>query len=344
MEGSIFDPEEMMEQSILDLFDISDFSSFDDDYSEVSNNSLCNTDSDDELHSEQSRSTECKFTERCDISATKENFVGIIGETAVSMRPVVVDGRLLFEPISTELRSTLSDYSRSVAGSMPSESLLPAVLRAEELVPTDNKNLFRIDPLEKLALTQRVDAISAASLIVTNAISPKHIYKTACDTYRVQVGKGNKTKPNGKFSRNTRSEVEAMWLCELALLFIDCPKTLEEMMSNGNYNCLHQRGLVSSPQDFLMKLTYKAEDMRERLVLKDWESANAAASLKEIISQLPCGEDSEECNMKYKRPLDIKIEQSVKNEHENDVRKRRRRQSSPCVDLQPTLVPVFTLF
>ena len=116
--------------------------------------------------------------------------------------------------------------------------------------------------------------------------TPKHIYKTACDTYRVQVGKGSKNKPNGKFSRNARNEEDAIWLCELALLFIDCPPSLEEMIYNGNYKCLYQRGLVTSPEDFLLKLSNQAESMRNRSVLKEDEWKRAALSLSKIMSSL----------------------------------------------------------
>eukprot|EP01036_Dinobryon_divergens_P040719 gene40719-53871_t len=84
--------------------------------------------------------------------------------------------------------------------------------------------------------------------------NPRHIYKTACDTFRVQVGKGSRRERNGKFSRNARSEVDALWLCELALVIIDCPPTLEDIVRIGNYKHLAHKGLVVSAQDFAVKL------------------------------------------------------------------------------------------
>ena len=118
-------------------------------------------------------------------------------------------------------------------------------------------------------------------------IPPKHIYKTTCDTYRVQVGKGSKSKPNGKFSRNARTEFDAIWLCEIALLFIDTPLCLDEVIYNGNYKCLHQRGLVTSPEDFIVQLSKQADIMRSRSLIKEDEWSRAAAALSVIMSSMP---------------------------------------------------------
>jgi len=115
----------------------------------------------------------------------------------------------------------------------------------------------------------------------------KHIYRTTCDTFRVQVGKGVKGNPNGKFSRNIRNETDALWLCEIALLFIDCPPNLSEMLCNGNYKCLLQRNMVQNPNDYLITLTAMIEQMLSRGFLKPPEWERAMAALKNVQTASP---------------------------------------------------------
>eukprot|EP01041_Mallomonas_annulata_P007471 gene7471-15289_t len=138
-----------------------------------------------------------------------------------------------------------------------------------------------ISGLAGLSASQMSSAGNRSSAVSMN---PKHIYRTACDTYRVQVGKGSKGNPNGKFSRNVRSELDAIWLCEIALLFIDCPPSLKEMICNGNYKCLLHRQLVSNPSDYLSKLTMQAEQMRARGFLKESEWQRATTALVDIMA------------------------------------------------------------
>jgi len=113
---------------------------------------------------------------------------------------------------------------------------------------------------------------------ILNLLPMKHIYRTTYDTFRVQVGKGVKGKPHGKFSRNIRNETDALWLCEIALLFIDCPPNLSEMLCNGNYKCLLQRNMVHSPEHYLATIATKIEEMRSRGYVRheEWERATGA--------------------------------------------------------------------
>lgn len=113
--------------------------------------------------------------------------------------------------------------------------------------------------------------------------NPKHIYKTACETYRVQVGKGSRKEKTGKFSRNARSETDALWLCELALIINDCPPTLEDIVRCGNYRHIQQKGLVATPQEFAVKLLQQAELMQFRGLLRPDESQIALFSLRSIL-------------------------------------------------------------
>jgi hypothetical protein len=116
-------------------------------------------------------------------------------------------------------------------------------------------------------------------------INPKHIYKTACDTYRVQMSKGSKTNPNGKFSRNTRSELDALWMCEFALILIDRPTGFDDILQNGNYKCLLQRGIVSSPEDFADKLHMHMQDLSSRGLLKPTEVEKLNPLMEKHIPQ-----------------------------------------------------------
>eukprot|EP00602_Paraphysomonas_sp_CaronLab_P007201 CAMPEP_0185039018 /NCGR_PEP_ID=MMETSP1103-20130426/35399_1 /TAXON_ID=36769 /ORGANISM="Paraphysomonas bandaiensis, Strain Caron Lab Isolate" /LENGTH=352 /DNA_ID=CAMNT_0027577735 /DNA_START=62 /DNA_END=1121 /DNA_ORIENTATION=+ len=124
------------------------------------------------------------------------------------------------------------------------------------------------DQLASLVAAQQALKQNSSS---TKRINPKHIYKTACDTYRVQMSKGSKSNPNGKFSRNARSETDALWLCEFALILIDRPNGFEDILSNGNYKCMLQRGIVRSPEDFAHKLGENLLDLESRDLLKTHE-------------------------------------------------------------------------
>ena len=109
---------------------------------------------------------------------------------------------------------------------------------------------------------------------------PKHIYKTHSGTYRVQVGKGSKQNRNGKFSRNARTETEALWLCEIALISIDSPTNLEDIIRDGNYQCLLERGLVKDHNDFALQLVEQTELMKDKGMLDANEIQRVVAVLR----------------------------------------------------------------
>jgi hypothetical protein len=116
-------------------------------------------------------------------------------------------------------------------------------------------------------------------------INPKHIYKTSCDTYRVQMSKGSKTNPNGKFSRNTRNEVDALWLCEFALLLVERPCGFDDILMNGNYKCLLQRRLVTNSDDFALKLIQQMSELSHRGLLKPAETEKLTGMLPKFLPQ-----------------------------------------------------------
>lgn len=146
-------------------------------------------------------------------------------------------------------------------------------------------------------------------------INPKHIYKTACDTYRVQMSKGSKTNPNGKFSRNTRSELDALWLCEFALILIDRPTGFDDILQNGNYKCLLQRGIVSSPEDFADKLHMHMQDLTSRGLLKPTELEKLNPLMEKHIPQ--------------QYPFNDRNQQSQRDETMHEVEDKGGKQSSP---------------
>ena len=141
----------------------------------------------------------------------------------LQVRMVQFGNTFHFVPVSAEDASTVAVNALTSAECQElSISVLPGVLHgnldkihATHATSADNANNY----VNGTTATH----ISHTAAIHNAVINPKHIYKTSCDTYRVQVGKGNKKEKNGKFSRNARSEMDALWLCELALIFLDCP-------------------------------------------------------------------------------------------------------------------------
>ena len=112
---------------------------------------------------------------------------------------------------------------------------------------------------------------------------PKHIYVTSSETYRVQVGKRSKNEPNGKFSRNARNELDALWICEIALIGIDRPLTIDDAAQNGNYEIMQAKGIVESPFDLLVKLVEKVFHMKKRSLIKDGEADDALNVLHRLL-------------------------------------------------------------
>jgi hypothetical protein len=111
------------------------------------------------------------------------------------------------------------------------------------------------------------------SIDQTNKLLPKYIYVTKARRYRVQMSMRLKDKRSKKFSKNAETEIEALWICEVILLAIDAPNSLQEVISNGNYKYLHHLGHVSSPTDFLHKLIENAQEIRIHNILQpeEWE-------------------------------------------------------------------------
>jgi hypothetical protein len=134
---------------------------------------------------------------------------------------------------------------------------------------------------------EAVSSIDTTSINPTDLISPKHIYNTSCDTFRVQISKGSKVNPNGKFSRNARNEIDAFWLCECALILVDRPSCFQDMLVNGNYKCLVQRSLVSSPEDYDRQLRDRVGELYSRKLLKRAEYEKIAAVLLQQQPSVP---------------------------------------------------------
>ena len=131
----------------------------------------------------------------------------------------------------------------------------------------------------------------------------KHIYKTSSDTYRVQIGKGSKAQRNGKFSRNTQTEYEALWLCELALVAIDCPSSLDDIIRGGNYKSMLEKGLVLNPTDFAIKLVDHAEQYKIRQLLRDDEVDRAVAVFRTLFPPALLSSLAAGCSLFDRPPL-----------------------------------------
>jgi hypothetical protein len=134
-------------------------------------------------------------------------------------------------------------------------------------------------------LPQLPTPFSSAPPLSEKFINAKHIYKTG-DSFRVQMCTGKKPQ-NKKFSRNVRSELDALWLCEYALIFVDAPSTFDRVLHFGNYFCFTQRNIVSSPQEFGAQLNQHLPDFAQRGLLKDHEHAVIANTLASIVPRTP---------------------------------------------------------
>mmetsp|Transcript_20094 Transcript_20094/g.28881 ORF Transcript_20094/g.28881 Transcript_20094/m.28881 type:complete len:463 (+) Transcript_20094:73-1461(+) len=126
------------------------------------------------------------------------------------------------------------------------------------------------------------------------ALTPKHVYKTSCDTYRVQLSKGSRLFPNKKFSRNARTEIDALWLCECALVLIDQPETFRDLLRNGNFQYLLQKEIISSADDFAAQLQRSVKELGNRKKLKAHEIDQITSTLKCILPSYPNSQDSHE--------------------------------------------------
>lgn len=114
----------------------------------------------------------------------------------------------------------------------------------------------------------------------------RHIYKTNCNAYRVQMSVGSKVNPNGKFSRNTREEKDALWLCEFAILFIHLPSTPEYLFQWGNFDYLIEFGYCSGYDDYVASLIREFVDLTSRSLIKPAEFENLRGILSSFFPTL----------------------------------------------------------
>ena len=187
--------------------------------------------------------------------------------TAVFMKLVITDGAMHLVPTTEHDTMFLLHYA---CGSHRSESIsISVACPADQMIanPYDRQHVSK-------------DSTSTLSL------QPKHIYLTPSDTYRVQLGRKSIDGPNRKFSRNTRTEEDALWICELALLIINKPNSFEEIVRNGNFVFIRARGLVSSPKDMMIKLVEKSQYFKRLKVLREYEVSDALHVLGTLIPPL----------------------------------------------------------
>mmetsp|Transcript_5584 Transcript_5584/g.5772 ORF Transcript_5584/g.5772 Transcript_5584/m.5772 type:complete len:479 (+) Transcript_5584:47-1483(+) len=114
--------------------------------------------------------------------------------------------------------------------------------------------------------------------------NPRHIYKTLSDTYRVQVGRGNRHDRNRKFSRNCSLECDAYWLCEIALIMIDNPHNMENVIRIGNFQIMLKKGLMSSLEDYKQKLMEQSHELKVRGFIREEECRLFHSCFRNIIS------------------------------------------------------------
>eukprot|EP00602_Paraphysomonas_sp_CaronLab_P005600 CAMPEP_0185025834 /NCGR_PEP_ID=MMETSP1103-20130426/9404_1 /TAXON_ID=36769 /ORGANISM="Paraphysomonas bandaiensis, Strain Caron Lab Isolate" /LENGTH=345 /DNA_ID=CAMNT_0027559203 /DNA_START=123 /DNA_END=1160 /DNA_ORIENTATION=+ len=114
-------------------------------------------------------------------------------------------------------------------------------------------------------------------------LTPKYISRSSSSSFRIQISAGSREAKNRKFSRNIRNELDALWLCEYALIFLDNPQTLEDIVAKGNYDVLKDRGLVTSVSDFGFKLHEHLLGSLHRGLLKQEEFDVVAATLRRAV-------------------------------------------------------------
>jgi hypothetical protein len=186
------------------------------------------------------------------------------------------DGGKGVESTKTSKSTTADSRSRSKSPSPPTSTFLATATHTTAMPTATATSTTKVS--SEFLQTQ-------SDQLPSRLLNPKHIYKTSCDTYRVQMSKGSKTNPNGKFSRNTRTEVDALWLCEFALLLVERPCGFDDILTNGNYKCLLQRKLVTDSADFASKLIQQMSDLSHRGLLKPAETEKLALMLPKFLPQ-----------------------------------------------------------
>ena len=212
---------------------------------------------------------------------------------SIVMKLVQYDNYIHLVPSSEPDALALLDHADGRGGTERISVILESGFITNALTAPNRNNRFMLPgTLPAVSVMGRSPNIS-----FTGLSTPKHIYMTSSDTYRVQVGKGSKAQRNGKFSRNTRTESDALWVCELALIVIDNPTSLEDILRGGNYDWMLERGVVDGPMDFAMKLVEKTEQLKIRLLLKEHEVAKAVEVYRKVLPPAVVAAMAEECSL-----------------------------------------------
>eukprot|EP01041_Mallomonas_annulata_P005921 gene5921-11949_t len=247
----------------------------------------------------------------------------------VHVKLMQVGNNLHLAPMTGVDTQILLDTAMRISGTKPILVLLhPGVLQGNMVLPNEHYAMPR--------MSSEASAVPAHAATAPAAhIQPKHIYKTCSGTYRVQVGKGSKQQRNGKFSRNAQTETEALWLCEMALIIIDNPITLEDIARIGNFKYIQQKGFVVSEEDFAVKLVEQAELLKMRGLLKDEECEKIITCFRNILPQ-------DVFEMLTEDNLLFKPKQGTEGDEQYFPKKRRR--SSPktqAVTVPQTSIPCY---
>ena len=110
--------------------------------------------------------------------------------------------------------------------------------------------------------------MQAAGLIA----APKGVYTTRTKTYRVQL---NLRDTNFKFSRNVVTLEGALWLYEIKVLTSDNPRSIDNLLNNGNYESFVQLGVLQTKTEYYKKLGEQITMLSQGGSLNDLEEAAA---------------------------------------------------------------------
>mmetsp|Transcript_16177 Transcript_16177/g.24380 ORF Transcript_16177/g.24380 Transcript_16177/m.24380 type:complete len:341 (-) Transcript_16177:669-1691(-) len=204
----------------------------------------------------------------------------------LSVRPMILlpSGKLILVPESETANNALL-HLLDCSTSEPSTGQfnLPGTLWVNILptIPTVSSSTGPPNPADT-AIVPIMPTPLASVRLPPKLKQPKYISQTSANSFRVQVNAGIRSARNKKFSRNVSSLEDALWLCEYALIMSGNYSSLEEIVAKGNFECMVQREMVHSLDNFVSKLDSNVSYLEQRGVLKQSECDIVTDFLKRI--------------------------------------------------------------
>lgn len=218
-------------------------------------------------------------------SEDESSIISVGGSSLVHVKLVTLpDNKTILMPtddLNASILLRLVDGNDSCGRFNKCASRINVEIEAAEKLPSEDYSAWKpfINPPVLPALPT---PIANAPPPKEKIITAKHIYKTSGDSYRIQMSAGTKSVKTKKFSRNVRNESDALWVCEYALILIDGPESFDDVLKNGNFGCLVQRGMVSTATEFKQKLVDLLPTFLSRKLLKRPEYDHLSEVLQRV--------------------------------------------------------------